>query len=413
MPRPWSMNKKKRQLIFFWTYLEWGGAQIYFIAIMKAAKADWDVIVILPQGSSSELLGFLDQAGIRYEFIDTQLDMAPATTFRRKVERQLSRVRAELASLKYLKRFDLPNSILHIETAPWQSWVFLTLLSMRGANVFVTLHNALPRFPAWREFVWRTRLRFLSRRRGFHIFTSNRDTKDKFRGWVDDRFWDTIKVTYTCVDPPEIERALASSRDVNPIREENGIATDKFVVLCVGQFIDRKGRWVFLDAARIVSETDTDVQFVWLTPKMPNESDLARISDYGLSDTFKLILSETVGSKREAILRFFRVADVFALPSYVEGLPIALLEAMAMGSACISTNINAIPEAITHLSTGILIEPGDAAELARRILQLKTDDALRQKLARDGQRSALGNFDERVASQIAIDAYEECFTDGR
>ena len=74
------MTKKKRQLIFFWTYLEWGGAQIYFIAIMKDARSDWDILVVLPRGSSPEILRYLDLIDVEYDFIEHHLDLTDAPT---------------------------------------------------------------------------------------------------------------------------------------------------------------------------------------------------------------------------------------------------------------------------------------------------------------------------------------------
>ena len=187
----------------------------------------------------------------------------------------------------------------------------------------------------------------------------------------------------------------------------HSIECGRFVILCVGQFVDRKGRWVFLDAAEKVIESTSDVAFVWLTPQMPSEQDQERIDAYGLGDNFRLVHSATLGKDRLDVLRFFRVADAFALPSYVEGLPIALLEAMALERPSISTNVYAIPEAVKHMETGILIEPGDSEALADAILKLKNDPTLRAKLGAEGRKFVLENFDERDAAATAIAAYEE------
>jgi len=392
-------------------YAEWGGAQIYFLAIMKVALADWDVVVVLPRNSRPDIISYIENAGVRYEFIEACLDSEQPTTFAGKIRRHYRRFHAEMATLKHLRRYDLASSVLHIETLPWQSWQFLALLSLLKANVFVTLHNALPKLPGWREFILKTRMRFVSRLARFHIFASNQDTKNRFRGWVTDKFWESIKVTYTCVDPLQIEAARNANFDSAAVRAEHQIPTNSFVVLCVGQFIDRKGRWTMLEAAGIVRERDETVSFVWVTPNMPNDADFARVADHGLGDAFRLILSSSIGDKRDDILRFFRVADVFALPSYIEGLPIALLEAMAMRIPSISTRINAIPEAISHDETGILIEAGDSKALAGEILRLKSDPHLRDKLSAKGREFVLANFDERVASRIAINEYERCFAD--
>ena len=245
----------KPKLIFVWNYLEWGGAQIYFIGIMKLAKAEWDITVVLPEGSDAKLLGFLDTAGIRYEFLKGSFDLAPAEDFGRKIERRITILRSEINVFRHLRKFDLKNSILHIEAAPWQSATLLTALSLlRGANIFVTMHNALPDASRWRELVWKIKIGVVSRLPKLRAFTSNQDTKKRFRRWVNKAFFDTIRVTYTTVNPPEIDAIRDDGGDRSLIRKWVGIPEDVFVVLCVGQFIDRKGRWIFLEAAQKVVE---------------------------------------------------------------------------------------------------------------------------------------------------------------
>ena len=405
------MTKNKRKLIFFWSYLEWGGAQIYFMAIMKEAMSEWDVVAVLPRESSPEIIRFLDQIGVKCEFLDFHLDLDSAPTVKRKVERQWRRIRAEALSLRFLRRYDLGESILHIETSPWQSWIFLTLLSLRKANVFVTMHNAITTNAAWRRLVWRARMQFLSRLPGFHIFTSNEDTKNRIKHFFAPAFWENIAVTYTCVDVKQISAVLKRNNDVENIRSRDGFNKTDFIVLCVGQFIERKGRWIYLEAAKWLQKDHPDIKLVWVTPVNPSESEKKRIAGFHLGDNFCLMLSRNVGGTREDILEFFRIADIFVLPSFVEGLPIALLEAMALGLPVISTNVYAIPEAIKNNVTGLLIEAGDSEELARAIVKLKDDAPLRHKLAENGSKYVLKHFDERVASQKAIAKYKECFDD--
>ena len=403
------MAKKRRKILYVWNYREWGGAQIYLLAIMKEAKREWDVSVVLPTGSSPQVLSFLSEADIPFEQIDACIDLSPPRSVRHRMARHFSRFRAEYLTLKHLKQYKLSECILHVETSPWQSWIFYTALSLKGANVFVTMHNMLPDRPAWRVGIWKTRLHLVSRLPGFHIFASNQDTRNKLKGWVEQGFWEKIPVTYTCVDPVQIAAASALPFDKRQTLAAHGIPPSRFIVLCVGQFIDRKGRWTFLDAARIVLRSKTDISFVWVAPEMPDRANRKRIENYELGDHFKLVLSSDIGAARVDILRFFRVGDIFVLPSFVEGLPISLLEAMAMGLPSISTNVYAIPEAIKHDETGVLIESGDPEALAREILVLAADPARRDRLAAAGKEFVLREFDERVASRIAIDEYRKCF----
>ncbi len=402
------MSNKERQLIFFWNYAEWGGAQIYLLAIMKQAKRDWDIKVIFPRASSPDIVKFIEAVGVAYEFIDFSLDLDPAPTLLRKLQRQWRRVRAEKLTFKHLLRFNLRESILHIEAIPWQSWILLTALRLRGASVFVTLHNSVPEGSFIRKAIWKMRMEFVSRLKGFHIFASNQDTKARLKQWVAPDFWQSIRVTYTAVDPLEIEKVRSAELNREALCKRYDLPADKFLVLCVGQFIDRKGRWVFLEAARLLAQEQKDILFIWVAPRLPDPQEQARIKEYNLNDSFRVVLSERLGTRREDVLNFFRIADVFTLPSLLEGLPIAILEAMALGIPTISTDVNAIPEAIKDNETGILIKPGDSAALADAIDRLKRNEPLRNKLARNGRRYVLKYFDERDAAETAINAYRDC-----
>jgi glycosyltransferase involved in cell wall biosynthesis len=401
-----------RQVIYAWNYLEWGGAQIYLLAIMKAAEEHFDILVILPKDSSAEMIRFLDDTGVHYEFSERHLDLSPALGPLQKIKRQLRRMRVEFDTYRRLLRFDVKTTAFHIEIAPWQSVTFLTAMSLRGAKVFLTLHNALPNASKWRELLWKARLRFVSILPGLHFFASNADTKNKLKGWVTKEFWNNIKVTYTAVDPNEIETASTATVDLDLLRGRFGISKGAFVVLCVGQFIDRKGRWTFLEAAKKIKTIDPTINFVWLTPKAPDQNDKQRIDSFDLNGRFHLVLSETVGNTRQDVLTFFRLADIFALPSFVEGLPIALLEAMALRLPSVSTNVYAIPEAIIPGETGILIEAGDSDALAENILALKSDPVMRLRLSEQGSDHVLNSFTERKSALTAIAAYEAAFENG-
>ena len=74
-------------------------------------------------------------------------------------------------------------------------------------------------------------------------------------------------------------------------------------------------------------------------------------------------------------------ADVFVLPSYAEGLPMALLEAMAWGLPAICTPVGSIPKQVHDGVEGFLVQPGDVAHLARAIERIVGDDALRARMA--------------------------------
>lgn len=384
--------------------MEWGGAQIYFLGLMKKMRETSQVLALLPKGSSFQLLKFLDDAKISYEFLNTQSDVKTAPTLKRKIERHWNKLRSEFSLLKHLRKFDFSESVIHVELAPWQSMLALLWLC-RKAQVFVTMHNSILPIPKGRSILWRVKFAILSRIDSFHIFASNEHAKKSLKGIVPREFYERIKVTYTNANPSEIDEALRAEIDEGELRTKFNLPPDKFLVFCVGQFIDRKGRWVFLEAARNLLNVNNDIAFVWISNSVTSNEDLAKIDDYNLGKNFILLKSETIGEGHADLFKLLRAADLFALPSYVEGLPISLLEAMALGIPSISTNVYAIPEAVKQLETGCLIEAGDADALSGAIQKLKDNDELRKKLSRNGRDFVLKNFSEPVVAEIAAREY--------
>jgi glycosyltransferase involved in cell wall biosynthesis len=102
------------------------------------------------------------------------------------------------------------------------------------------------------------------------------------------------------------------------------------------------------------------------------------------------------GPEKERVLL---ESDCFILPSHGEGLPMAMLEAMAYGMPVIVTRVGAIPEAVTDGVEGFLIEPGDVEALADRMLRLARDPVLRQRMGEAAR--------ARVAAAYSLDAMVE------
>ncbi len=388
--------------------MDWGGAQTYFFGLIKEAKKHGEVLVIMPVGSNSQLLKFLDNLETPYKFLDSHTDSKPAPTLKRKLERHWNKLKSEFELLKYLNKFDFKNGIVHIDLAPWQSMLALGWLCAK-TQVFVTLHTSIQPIPKERYWLWQAKFRILTKFKNFHIFTGNQDAKESLRTLVSKEFFEKITVTYSIINPTEIDAALANEFNRTELCQKYNLPADKFLVFSVGQFINRKGRWIFLEAAKKLLAQKQDITFVWVSNSKPCDEDLKKIQDYGLDKNFILMTSDQIGGNRIDLFTLLRLADVFALPSYVEGLPLSLLEAMALGIPSISTNINGIPEAIKHLKTGYLIEAGNSEELKIAIGKLKDDYQLREKLSKTGREFVLANFNEKVVAKIAVEKYFDAF----
>ena len=86
-------------------------------------------------------------------------------------------------------------------------------------------------------------------------------------------------------------------------------------------------------------------------------------------------------------------ADIFILPSYNEGMPMSVIEAMSFGLPVIATNVGGIPEIIKHEKTGFLIEPGDVSGLIYYLEKLIKNRELASNIGRSGRQLALEKFD--------------------
>lgn len=98
--------------------------------------------------------------------------------------------------------------------------------------------------------------------------------------------------------------------------------------------------------------------------------------------------------------------DIFVLPSLHEGMPNALLEAMAAGIPVVTTGVGGTVEIVTDEETGLVVPPADVEELVAALTRLGGDADLRRRLGRAGQASVLAGFGSLEAE---VDALESAF----
>lgn len=103
-------------------------------------------------------------------------------------------------------------------------------------------------------------------------------------------------------------------------------------------------------------------------------------------------------AEKDALLR---ASECFVMPSLSEGMPMALLEAMAYGMAIVATRAGGIPELVEDDVTGLLVEPGDPEPLAAALTRLATDPDLRHRLAAAARERARALEPDEVATHIA------------
>jgi glycosyltransferase involved in cell wall biosynthesis len=108
-------------------------------------------------------------------------------------------------------------------------------------------------------------------------------------------------------------------------------------------------------------------------------------------------------------VRAFERASIYCLPSYREGLPVSVLEAMAAGLPVVSTAIAGTPEAVADGETGFLVEPGDRGALAERLVRLARDASLRASMGQAGRSLAEARFGSEAIAGRLRDLWESLF----
>jgi len=162
-----------------------------------------------------------------------------------------------------------------------------------------------------------------------------------------------------------------------------------FTILCVGRLTPSKGQRVLLDACRMLHEEGRDFSLV-MVGAGPDEEILKNAArEFGIAD----LVNFTGPLNHEQVQACYAEADVFALASFAEGIPVVLMEAMASGVPCVTTRITGIPELIRDGVDGLLVTPSDAVELSDTLAYLMDDPELRGELAREARQKVLAEYD--------------------
>lgn len=404
-----SSSEKEKEILYVWPYYEWGGAQIYFLGLAKLARNFYRVSGAIPKGSQEKIIGYMERVGIKPEFFDALEDKSYVAGILPRLKRLYRNQICNLKLARYFLKRDLKDTILHIEMGPWTSAFWILYFMTFFTHVIVSLHISLPKVGGLRKWEWCFKFWALSKRKRFRMIAANVDMRESLKWYVPEKFMETVAVAFTSVDVEEIENALAANHNREEICARNNIPADKFLIFNLAQVIMRKGPLVMLDAAKELVPKYPNLFWVWIGFGDFKTEFQKRIEEAGLQNHFRLIEPSEFGGSRMDLMALLRCADMFALPSYGEGLPIALLEAMALGKPSIATSVNGIPEAIIDRKTGLLVPPDNGHALAEAIEKLYLDEDLRKQYAEAGRAHVLKQFDERVAAETTLKYYNACF----
>jgi colanic acid/amylovoran biosynthesis glycosyltransferase len=193
---------------------------------------------------------------------------------------------------------------------------------------------------------------------------------------LDDRSLEIVRLGVDCeaLQPAEANPVESPSRPLQ--------------LACTGRMVAAKGHRILLEAiASLAAEKiEVDCTLIGDGPERPAlEALCARL---GIAAQVHFLGAMA----HQPTLAQVAKADVFVLASFAEGLPVALMEAMALGVPCISTTIAAIPELIRDRQNGLLVPPANSAALAEALRLLAADPKLRLELGRHARQTAAESY---------------------
>jgi len=195
------------------------------------------------------------------------------------------------------------------------------------------------------------------------------------------------------------------------LRDQLGLPGEMKLILFVGHFSWEKGTDLLLNAwKRHVASTfpDTGIVFVGSTKPDHYEVDAELVKD--VQQLAQPYINERIFfiEKTHKIEKYYQTADIFVLPSLREGLPNALLEAMACGLPVIFSRLRGITDWVVEEGVnGLLVEPGIRDDLGKAIKRILSDAVLAESLGLQARETILDNFSINKVAESYLQLYSE------
>ena len=286
----------------------------------------------------------------------------------------------EACFLNQALRASLPTHIhAHFVNGPTSLAMFLAKLSNRPFSF--TMHASM---------IWRDPIALANKLKACSFCVS---ISEYNRNYVVTEYDETLKGKI------HIVRCGVDIKKISPDSKKE--KADKLEILAVGQLNARKGFECLLEACSILKQRGTNFHCSIVGDGEERQRLLELQAELELQTCVELVGAKT----QEQLPNYLHLADVFALPCTIsrdgwrDGIPVALMEAMAWEIPVITTNILGLPELVRHEDTGLLIQPEHPEGLADAIERLHDEPAFAKSLARSGRTWVEEEFNVDVSAQ--------------
>jgi glycosyltransferase involved in cell wall biosynthesis len=259
--------------------------------------------------------------------------------------------------------------------------------------------------PGWKRRGYITLEWLLGRTTDRFMFVSDEDRKVALREGIAK---DAAAVTtiYNGVDlaayPPKGETLSTSAE----LRARLDIPQGAPVVGIVGRVVREKGYLEFAEMAKRVSASRSDVHFLVVGDALPSDRDgivaelRSCVDAAGLRDRFRFT------GFTDGVAEYLAVMDIFVLPSYREGFPRSVLEAMSTALPVVATNIRGCREAVVNGETGFIVPPRNGKALADAVSHLLENPELANRMGSAGRERAERLYSHKLVQSRFVDVVE-------
>src|SRR6266852_741302 len=193
--------------------------------------------------------------------------------------------------------------------------------------------------------------------------------------------------TVTIHNGVSVSKFGPSGREGITVRERLGIHSEEFVLVCAARLSEEKGIDILLLAMSELSRRNVLCKCIIVGDGSLRERLSEQVWQLGLASHIFIL------GFQEDVRPYLLAANAFVLTSHREGLPFAILEAMACGLPCIVTNVGGNAEAVAHKDTGVVVKAGSPDEVADAVSYLLTHPEERARMSRAARLRVCEAFD--------------------
>jgi glycosyltransferase involved in cell wall biosynthesis/protein-tyrosine-phosphatase len=209
----------------------------------------------------------------------------------------------------------------------------------------------------------------------------------------------------TCIHNGINLQDLRATRSPEDVRRALGIRADAVVIGSAGRFAPVKGHEYLIRAAPHVLAAEPRARFLFVGSGPLRGGLMAQAKTLAVDQA--CVFHDPSLDDRASVYDLIAAMDVFALPSLSEGVPLALLEAMALRRPAVATAVGGVPEVITDRATGLLVAPRDAPALADACLELMRNTSWAHTLGMRARQTVEAQFSHDLSGEALVGLYRD------